>query len=273
MPENAAILQYQHPPPDDTAAFEFRAEQLKHRRQEVSATIDLVTGVCEYGDPTSEARKNIWTQRSGRELAERTDLVDDPLAALQDRIITDRVGMVGHSFGAATSILSSQQDPRLAGVIALDPWMFPFPTDFSAIHQARGVPMMVINSSTFHWPTNLQSLRQVLERNRHLNADAPSLQLTITNTRHMDQSDFSVLVPRWLATQMKSPPLSDPLVTLGLNTQLVSAFMQGLFASPSQKVSGDREASFTEEHQFREMIWSPTVQSSPNERVLLDFKL
>lgn len=40
MPKDETVLQYQHPPEDDQAAYVFRAEQLAHRRQEVSATID-----------------------------------------------------------------------------------------------------------------------------------------------------------------------------------------------------------------------------------------
>lgn len=274
MSGNEAVLQYQHPPPDDTAAFEFRAEQLKHRRQEVSATVDLLTGVAEYDHPSSDAGKNIWNEKSGREGADRQDLVNDPLKLLRARVVRDKVTIIGHSFGAATSFLASQQDQRLSGLVALDPWMFPLPADFCVKLQHRALPMLIINSSAFHWPANLQSLKQVLERNRELvnNDSVPSIQVSIADSRHMDQSDVAIITPRWLAARMGGEPLSDPVETLSINTQLIGAFMDGLVSEKDsrQPVIGP---SFGEMHQYKEMIWNQTVHSSPNSRVTIDIKL
>ena len=260
MPRDETVLQYQHPPEDDHAAYAFRAEQLAHRRQEVSATLDLF-----LGDKEAAAVENLWRQTSGREYTGRQDLLkspdDDPLPVL--RRAWDQsgqlVGIMGHSFGAATSFLASQQDPRIGSVLALDPWMFPLPEDFAtSAHQKRALSMLSINSSLFHWPANLQALRAVLERNAHLGSS--SVQLSIASTRHMDHSDFPSLIPAWLASRFRSLPLADPRDTLRLNTQLSLAFHQHALQPRAGSAEAGRQRSDNLSlRPFEQALWDPAV--------------
>lgn len=291
MPRDETVLQYQHPPEDDRAAYAFRAEQLAHRRQEVSATLDLFQGEAAEGKDrdggnedgekameeekkatqTITADKNLWRQTSGREYTGRRDLLegpdDDPLPVLRKawNQSGQLVGIMGHSFGAATSLLASQQDSRIGSVLTLDPWMFPLPDDFAtSAHQNRALPMLSINSSLFHWPVNLQALRAVLERNTDLGSS--SVQISIASTRHMDQSDFPSLVPAWLASRFRSQPLADPHDTLRLNTQLSLAFHQHALR-PQAGTSGQPSASSSSDNlslrPFEQALWDPAVVTSP----------
>lgn len=251
-------MQYQHPPETDEAAHEFRTEQLRHRRQEVSGTIDLL---C-----SEETPANIWRQKSGSEFAVRDDLVDNPLAILKDRIRTDSVAIAGHSFGAATSFLSAQQDERINSVLGLDPWMFPLPTNFHKSYQQRAVPTLVINSSTFHWPTNLAALATLLKRNHELGAKL-SMQITLTDTSHLDQSDFAAIIPAWLRSRYRSGAISDPLRVLTTNAQLDLAFFNVIF--------NDNENDNGEELllPYRNILWGDNESERSCSEFKVDFKL
>ena len=41
------------------------------------------------------------------------------------KIDTNKLTIMGHSFGGATAIKTSQLDSRIKAIVAYDPWMFP----------------------------------------------------------------------------------------------------------------------------------------------------
>lgn len=255
-PRDETVLQYQHPPTDDQEAWAFRSGQLRHRRQEVSAALDLL--FLRAGDVV----ENLWRQRSGHEASMRDDLVADPFAVLRERISPTDVVMAGHSFGAATSLLSAQEDDRIRAVLCFDPWMFALPDDFSTTRQRRGVPLLSVHSSVFHWPSNTTAVRKVLEQNHQLSPSDPTLQVTISETRHMDQSDFSVMTPAWLAGRFRAAPLSDPVESLQINTQLALSFINGLHRRPPELIE-----------RYRRLIWDKDAKDDQYPRLSLDIKL
>lgn len=228
--QDQTIIKYQHPPENLEASKELRTEQLGHRRQEVSATIDLL---FEEDTPA-----NIWQivgdKNDGVNDDKREDLVKDPIKIIKGRIRRDHVGMAGHSFGATTALLAAQQDHRISCVLGLDPWMFPLPSSFTLDNQKRGIPTFIINSETFHWPQNLETLRAVLIRNRELNETVPSLQVTIPKTGHLDQSDLATILPAWVVAQRRGGATADPTKSLAINCKLVQVFMNGLFGLYNQ---------------------------------------
>jgi hypothetical protein len=243
MQQDETVLQYRHPPKNDDAAHEFRTLQLQHRRQEVSATIDLL-----LTDDSQNMTANIWKAKSARRSTSRDDFVEDPLSLLKGRIQKVPIGICGHSFGAATSFLASQQDDRIGSVLALDPWMFPIPSDFITT-MTRGLPVLVINSETFHWPTNLESIATLLARNKELHG-FPSMQVTVIGTGHMDQSDFSAAMPAWLFGRFRGGGTAEPQQALATNTRLVTAFIDGVFQRNSECVDP-----------YRTLIWGNVDRS------------
>lgn len=121
--------------------------------------------------------------------------------------------MMGHSFGAATSILYSQKDVRVQSIIALDPWMIPFinfPTvDYvplssdTIIH--RSLPFMVVTMEQFHWPENIFILNNYY---RDLSGDFPanSAAISIIQASHQQCSDIPLWKSASFLLKRNSPP-------------------------------------------------------------------
>lgn len=81
---------------------------------------------------------------------------------LGSRIDAGRVAVMGHSFGAATSIATADADRRPRAVIALDPWMFPL-----SLRTLRGglhhVPTLGVCGDHFtQWRENAEAMRLLL---------------------------------------------------------------------------------------------------------------
>lgn len=103
--------------------------------------------------------------------------------AIWQNIITDRVGIFGHSFGGATSILAATQDPRFAAVIALDGWMVPVPPE--TIEAGLNVPMLYLGQPEWKdTPLNYKNLDLLIS-----NSAGSTKKLLISETKHMDYSD------------------------------------------------------------------------------------
>ena len=103
--------------------------------------------------------------------------------AIWQNISTDRVGIFGHSFGGATSILAAAQDPRFSAVIALDGWMVPVPP--KTIEAGLNVPMLYMGQPQWKGtPLNYENLDSLIS-----NSAGFTKKLLISETKHMDYSD------------------------------------------------------------------------------------
>jgi len=103
--------------------------------------------------------------------------------AIWQNISTDRVGIFGHSFGGATSILAAAQDPRFSAVIALDGWMVPVPPE--TIEAGLDVPMLYMGQPEWKGtPLNYENLDSLIS-----NSAGFTKKLLISETKHMDYSD------------------------------------------------------------------------------------
>ena len=103
--------------------------------------------------------------------------------AIWQNISTDRVGIFGHSFGGATSILAAAQDPRFSAVIALDGWMVPVPPE--TIEAGLNVPMLYMGQPQWKGtPLNYENLDSLIS-----NSAGFTKKLLISETKHMDYSD------------------------------------------------------------------------------------
>lgn len=251
-----SVLQYQQPPKDDDEARKFRTKQLLHRFEEVERTIDLFRQ-----DERTKVLRNLWRHRSSHEAPERSDLIEDPLPLLRARCNPAKVLMFGHSFGAATALYAAQKDPRIAGVMALDPWLIPLPQTFFDEGISRFHPALVVNSDIFFWQGNKELLHQALHR---LNDLRPSkercgaiTQVTVMKSEHMDQSDVSVILPNWLKRRYRSEGSADPQDILRLNCRLISSFARGLFGDSD----GDFSSQASLDH-LDELLWPRSGERS-----------
>ncbi|KAH8682269.1 phospholipase A2 [Xylariales sp. PMI_506] len=117
------------------------------------------------------------------------------------RMHLDKVTMMGHSFGGATTIQISREDARFPWVgqaITLDAWgpAIPKSPDGATIHVRK--PLLAIGSEAFmHWPENFEAVVDVCRDTR--DNGAPCWMMTIKGSTHLSQTDFAVLYPRWMS--------------------------------------------------------------------------
>jgi dienelactone hydrolase len=110
-----------------------------------------------------------------------------------------RIGIFGHSYGGATSIMATANDSRIKATIALDGWMLPIPDN--TINAGLDTPFLYIGRGSWEDPLNYEKLNNLLD---HSNGDATKI--LWEGTKHMDFSD--------------TPQLSSLSKTLGLSGKL-----------------------------------------------------
>lgn len=207
--EQEMVKPYDHPAESlvEEELHSFRSKQLSLRTEEVSANLDLLEAF-DHGEPPENLLNQALTQ-SPHELKGRIDM--------------SKCVAMGHSFGAATSIFASTKDDRIHSVVGMDPWMYPFPHNFAL---RRALPMLIINSETFHWPTNLRNVNAILDTNRQLSPSTSSLMITLKQTGHMDQSDLVAALPKFALSKFRPVLGADPHIVLRNNNDLILAFLK-----------------------------------------------
>lgn len=218
--EQQIVKPYDHPEEGlgESELHQFRAKQLAFRSQEVSATLDLLQSINEGNPPM-----NLWKLHH----PEHSSNLEPVVNSLKSRLDFSDTVVMGHSFGAATGFFAASRDPRIRAVVAMDPWMYPLPSQFA--HKTQ-YPLLVINSETFHWKTNLDSLKQLLHHNVQLGngstSNHASLMVSLKGTGHMDQSDFTVALPAYVTERFRPGQTSDPVAVLRSNNDIIMAFLK-----------------------------------------------
>ena len=116
----------------------------------------------------------------------------------------DGVTMLGHSFGAATTVNVLRNPDRFhwfdQGVM-YDIWGAPIKAEGEK-HRKISCPLLGINSEAFmYWQTNLDTVTQLTREVKE--QDIPAWLMTIRGTVHVSQCDFSLLYPRLCTLFMK----------------------------------------------------------------------
>jgi len=182
----------------------FRHDQLEWRKREVMETLNLFT----------KSEKNTEIIMGDKELLEQ----------LRNSIDMERIAIIGHSFGAATGILTSHHDQRLKAVIALDPWLYALPKEVEI-----KTPVLIISSETFNWPGNNDLVAQLSD------SCQLSKKVVISGSAHMDQSDIPLIIPSFLMGRFrrgadsvsgKEIQMKSPLEVMEINLNLVVSFLR-----------------------------------------------
>lgn len=152
-----------------------------------------------------------------RQAATTGELTSDGLWRRAD---LSRVGIFGHSFGGATSIMASDQDPRVLAAVALDGWMVPIPRD--VIKRGTNKPFLYLGQAQWDDPLNYKKLEKFMA-----NSDGDVRSEFLPNTKHMDFADaphLSSFARRiGFAGSMPSDELRDKL-----NADILGFFAQHL---------------------------------------------
>ena len=198
---NKEWIQYEHVAsgPDE---HKIRNKQVYHRADECIATLDHITEI--NNGETNFAHCNI------------------DLLKFKGAIDLEKCVIMGHSFGAATSITVLSKDKRFKVGVGLDAWMFPL--DKEIYRNVTPVPILFINSEGFHWPSNVADMRK-LDADA-LNVEVERTMVTLAGTVHQTQSDFPLLVSnKILAKFFKLSGSANPQVAYEINKDLVHSFV------------------------------------------------
>lgn len=139
-----------------------------------------------------ETEEDFWAAR-GPQLATRTADIRFMLDVIESRkandadnlwqhVDMDRVGIFGHSFGGATSIMALRDDPRIRAAIALDGWMVPIAKE--VIKAGSQKPVLYIGQERWDDPFNYRKLDKFIA-----SSDATVTRKLIPGTKHMDFAD------------------------------------------------------------------------------------
>ncbi|KAL1123550.1 hypothetical protein AAG570_002627, partial [Ranatra chinensis] len=135
------------------------------------------------------------------------------ISSLKDRLQTNSIHAMGHSFGGATSLLTMAHDKRLKSGTLLDSWMFPLKDEKLSVEQ----PLIFVNSQTFHIPTNLAIIEKYLQEPAGSSHDV----FTIRNTSHDLQTDIPYIMGSWLNWFMRK---LDSVIGTNINNHLILRF-------------------------------------------------
>ena len=149
--------------------------------------------------------------------------------AVWQRADLSRVGIFGHSFGGATSIMASDQDPRVLAAVALDGWMVPIPRE--VIMRGTDKPFLYLGQEQWDDPLNYKKLEKFMT-----NSDGDVRSEFLPNTKHMDFADaphLSSFAKRiGFAGSMPSDELRDKL-----NADILAFFAQHLNEPKSENLT------------------------------------
>ena len=101
---------------------------------------------------------------------------------LWQRVDLTKVGLFGHSFGGATTIVTTDQDPRIRAGVALDGWMVPVPEQL--INKGMQKPLLYLGQEHWDEPLNYEKLAAF-----EANSAGRVRSEILVGTKHMDFAD------------------------------------------------------------------------------------
>ncbi|KAJ9646328.1 hypothetical protein H2201_007873 [Coniosporium apollinis] len=228
------------PSNDKGVDSELRNAQLQLRLAEIKEAYSVMRHI-DGGRGGEIANKNL--RRKGYIGSSSRGLDGVDWAQWKDRIHCHRVTVLGHSFGAATTVEILRNADRFQYVgqgVIYDIWGAAVSPPAEEPRHRIHCPLLGINSEAFmYWPSNFNAVHALIdEAKKHA---APSWLLTVRGTIHVSQSDFSILYPKTCAMLLKMT--ANPKRALDLNVSATLEFLKKVM--PQRSAMIDR--SFTDE--------------------------
>ncbi|KIW84775.1 hypothetical protein Z517_00163 [Fonsecaea pedrosoi CBS 271.37] len=208
--------------PGHQVDHELRNAQIDLRLAEIDEAYQVMQEIC-AGDGDKVAARNLRVKPAIG--ASRVGLDGIDWSSWKDRFFTEAVTMVGHSFGATTTVEVLRQKHRYKYItqgIIYDIWGMPVrPTSEERESRIR-VPLLGINSEAFmYWPDNFDVAKAVITE--ALETGHPAWLMTVRGTVHISQSDFCILYPHLASYLMKTT--IDPVRAIDVNIDASLEFL------------------------------------------------
>lgn len=178
--------------PTHEVDHELREAQIDLRAAEIDEAYQIMVEIC---SGRGEQLKQHNLREKGMIGASSQGLDGIDFNTWENRFHVDNVTLVGHSFGAATTVhmLRCEEYDYISQGIIYDIWGMPVRPATSDHHISA--PLLGINSEAFmYWDANFKVAKSVIEESRA--KDQAAWPMTVCGTVHMSQSDFCILYPR-----------------------------------------------------------------------------
>ena len=182
----------------------------------------------------------------------------------KSRMNMDQVTMLGHSFGAATTIEILRNKDRFQWVkqgIIYDIWGAPVKPASDTEHRIN-TPLLGINSEAFmYWQENLDTAISLCREAEE--QGALSWLMTVRGTVHLSQSDFCVLYPRLVALLLKQTLKPQRAIDINISASL--EFLTSVMPQPLAPF----HRSFLDRHTLgRAALTELPTEHKPDERYM-----
>ncbi|XP_077668565.1 platelet-activating factor acetylhydrolase isoform X2 [Eretmochelys imbricata] len=179
--------------------FPLRHQQLQQRTEECIKALDLILDI-----------------NSGKHVVNVLSLNFD-WTLLKGSIDSDRIAVMGHSFGAATAIEALSKEARFKCGIALDAWMLPLDDEvYTRVRQ----PLLFINSEKFQWASNVLKIKKLYS------TGTERKMITIKGSVHQSFPDFTFLAGTIVGKIFKLKGEIDPNIAIDISNKASLAFLQ-----------------------------------------------
>ncbi|KAI9837099.1 MAG: hypothetical protein M1819_000750 [Sarea resinae] len=238
-----------------------RAAQIEMRLAELEETYHLLCLICQ-GKGETIAKKNL--RKDGGVGSSSRGLLGIDWNAWEGRFDTQRVTMVGHSFGAATTVEVLRHAERFSWVsqgIIYDIWgAIVKPPEDDKRHRITA-PLLGVNSEAFmYWPDNFNSVMALCQEAR----DQGTLcwLMTIRGSIHLSQSDFPLLYPHLASLLLKMTVNPQRAIDITLSASLE-------FLSLSHTLPAEQTALFSRAQDPHDRFLASFLDDNPDAKKLL----
>ena len=198
---------------------ELRSAQIEMRLAEIEEAYNIVKAIA-AGNGSTIAERNLRNADGIGASFRGLDGVD--WDSWRGKVNTAQVTMIGHSFGAATTVEILRHADRFQWVgqgIMYDIWGSALnPPDSEPGHRIKA-PLLGINSEAFmYWSDNFDAATRVCnEAKMH---GSLAWLLTVRGTVHISQSDFAILYPHIASIALKQSTNPHRAIDVNINASL-----------------------------------------------------
>jgi platelet-activating factor acetylhydrolase len=232
---------------------ELREAQLEMRLAEIEEAYKILTKIA-TGRGGEVAKANL--RRKGFKASSSRGLEGIDWSKWEGVFHLDQVTMLGHSFGAATTVNVLRNPERFDWVkqgVMYDIWGAPIQTEGEK-HRPISCPLLGINSEAFmYWQKNLDTVMHLTQEVKE--QGIPAWLMTIRGTVHVSQCDFSLLYPHLCTLLMKMS--ANPKRAIDLNVSATLEFLK--------LVMNDRTAIITRTMEDENILGISELEEVPDD--------